>query len=483
MNKTIYQQLHHWRYSLLFGIFVFLLSLFGVKPFIINTQILAEAENFSIHISPLRVLFEPILGHILFYLRSYDPIPEFFVIFGWVSIGMFFAFVKRIFYKQISLISALGRWAVLSVLLSGLWLMIFIYMISGPLPSNTIINHDSGRILFNTHTHSHWSHDGLISPKQQMSWHKRNGYDAFFLTEHNHNKNTLRFVNEQKKGLLPKVPHIIAGIEFSGSNHMLLLGLKSPFITFSLDDKPVIDSTHQDGGLVAVAHWFSDEHNSIQYYIDKGVDGFEIDNRNNVFSNNLRQQIIELCRENNLFMLGSADYHGYGSAAHVWNGIKIPNWESLSHQEKTDSIIAHLKETRFNANNVFRYIDRPVFKKWSIWASPFYSVITYFKGLIFIQVVSWFVWIVLFQLFKQKSYYRFLMNDKIHSLSALCFISSMGILVLGLSYLQKAKPLVGFNEQYQEFGLNFSILGIIIGFVSLSIIWLNKKFSHVELKN
>jgi hypothetical protein len=49
--------------------------------------------------------------------------------------------------------------------------------------------------------------------------------------------------------------------------------------------------------------------------------------------------------------------------------------------------------------------------------------------------------------------------------------------------LQKAKPLVGFNEQYQEFGLNFSILGIIIGFVSLSIIWLNKKFSHVELKN
>ncbi len=462
----------------MFGLTIILLSLAGSTPRIINTHTLLEAENFDIHISSIRILFEPMLGPILYYLRSYDPIPEFFVVFVWIAIVMLILILKGVFYKKISLIGALGRWAVLSVLLSGLWLMIFIYMISGPLPSNTIINNDNDRILFNTHTHSHWSHDGLISPKQQMDWHERNGYDAFFLTEHNHNENTIRFTNDQKMGLLPEVPHIMTGIEFSGTNHMLLLGLKSPLITFGLDDKLVIDSTHQDGGLVAVAHWFSDERNSIQYYIDKGVAGFEIDNRNNIYSNNIRQQIIESCRDNNLFMLGSADYHGYGSAAHVWNGVQIPNWKLLSHQEKTDSIMAHLKEKRFTANNVFRYIDRPVFVRWSLWTSPFYSIITYFKGLTFTQVVSWFVWIVLFQLFKQKPYYTILMKDKIQSLSALCFVSSMGILLLGLSYLQKAKPLIGFNEQYQEFGLKFSILGIIIGVVSLSTVWLNNKYSR-----
>ncbi|MBL7013141.1 MAG: hypothetical protein ISR83_01855 [Candidatus Marinimicrobia bacterium] len=479
MNKTIYQQLHHWRNSLLFGLIIILLSLAGSTPHIINTQTLLEADNFGIHISPLRILLEPILGPILFYLRSYDPIPEFFVVYAWIAIAMLVLLLKGVFYKKISLIGALGRWAILSILLSGLWLMIFIYMISGPLPSNTIINHDNGRILFNTHTHSHWSHDGLISPKQQMDWHERNGYDAFFLTEHNHNENTLRFTHDQKKGLHPKIPHIMTGIEFSGTNHMLLLGLKSPLITFGLDDQLVIDSTHQDGGIVAVAHWFSDENNSIQHYIDKGVDGFEIDNRNNIYSNNARQQIIESCRDHNLFMLGSADYHGYGSAAHVWNGIQIPNWESLSHQEKTDSIMGRLKENRFNANSVFRYIDRPVFVKWPLWLSPIYSFVAYFKGLTLSQIFSWIIWLFLFQKFKRNSNYKFIMKNKIQSLSALCFVSSMGVLLLGLSYLQKAKPLVGFNEQYQEFGLNFSILGIIIGVVSLSIVWLNNKFSRL----
>lgn len=477
MNKTIYQHIDNKRYSLFFVLLISVLSVSGETPYIINTESMEKAMDFSIHVSGIRILFEPLFGPILFFLRSYDPIPEFFSLFGWVAIGLFLLFLFKIFKKQETPLGGLFRWFIYSILLSGLWLMTFIFMISGPLPSNTVKNDNPDRILFNTHTHSHWSHDGLISPIQQMAWHKRNGYDAFFLTEHNHNNNTLNIVNDQKTGQLPDRPHIITGIEFSGSNHMLLLGLKSPLITFGLNDKPVIDSTHLDGGLVAVAHWFSDENNTIQHYLDLGVDGFEIDNRNNIYSNEVRQNIINTCDENNLFMLGSADYHGYGSAAHVWNGIQIPKWTSLSHLEKTNAILTQLKEKKFNAVQVFRYIDRPVFVQWNVWLSPIYSTIAYFKSLSFTQTLSWVGWLVLFQLFKRTPIYMALTRDKLQLMASISFVSALGVLVLGVTYLQKAKPLIGFNEQYQEFGLNFSAVGVLFAFVSLGIIRFYKKLS------
>ena len=51
----------------------------------------------------------------------------------------------------------------------------------------------------------------------------------------------------------------MAGIEFSGSNHMVLLGLTDTLITFGKKDSIVISEVHRQGGLVGVAHWLMDE--------------------------------------------------------------------------------------------------------------------------------------------------------------------------------------------------------------------------------
>jgi len=72
---------------------------------------------------------------------------------------------------------------------------------------------------------------------------------------------------------------MMVGEEFSGSNHMTLLGLKRNFITRGLNDQQVIDSTHNDKGIVIVAHWFDGERESIPFFLDMGVDGFEIANQ------------------------------------------------------------------------------------------------------------------------------------------------------------------------------------------------------------
>ncbi len=43
-------------------------------------------------------------------------------------------------------------------------------------------------------------HEGL------QKWHEKNGFDAFFITDHNHHQKTLEAVKAQEQGMLPGEP-------------------------------------------------------------------------------------------------------------------------------------------------------------------------------------------------------------------------------------------------------------------------------------
>jgi hypothetical protein len=412
---------------------------------VINAVTFKPDNDFSIHINGVRELLEPIVGLPLFYLRAGQPIEEYIVLWIWIfiSLGIYLIIKKGIrFYK---------KWLLSIPTILGLTYFILVWMIFWPLPSNKIINESESKILFNTHAHSYFSHDGLITPIEQMEWHNKNGFDAFFLTEHNHNLNTLDFVQRQKSGQLNQDPQVMAGIEFSGSNHMVLLGLTDLLITFGKKDSVVIPEVHKQGGVVGVAHWFDGQNKSIQHYIESGVNGFEIVNKNQLaFPIEIHSDIINACEKNSLFLLGGADYHGYGPTCGTWNVMDIPKWKSLNHDEKTDAILSGLKK---GDNQVIFYSDRQVMPFDKIWLSPPINILNHFRGLNIVQILSWIGWGILFISLNIKIKTKYL-------LQWIPIISGSAIFTKGRILLEKSIPVVQHNDVLLEVGELFTIIGI-----------------------
>lgn len=468
MNKNIQKILSFIKSHKVFSIFSFciiVIHLIARKNIqIINAITFESEEMFSIQIQWIKVLLEPIVGLPLFYLRSSQPIEEYIVL--WVWIFMLFGiilFVKQQFHF-------IKYWLISIPAVVGLSYFILVWMIFWPLPSNTIVNKTDNAILFNTHAHSHYSHDGLITQIEQMKWHERNGFDAFFFTEHNHNPNTLDFVQSQASGKISKIPHIMTGIEFSGSNHMVLLGLTDSLITFGKKDSFVISEVHRQGGVVGVAHWFDGQNNSIQHYIESGVNGYEISNSNQLaFPYEIHNDIVSACENNNLFLLGGSDYHGYGPTCGTWNMMEIPDWDLFNHNEKTEAILTGLKNGK---NQVIYYSDRGLMPFENIWLSPPINFINYFRGLNIFQVFSWIGLLLIIILLKVKIKFQC-------AIKGIPIFVGLAILIQGRILHSKSEVVIQHNDILFEFGNLFTMIGFGLFVSGLVIHLILKRFPSV----
>ena len=283
-----------------------------------------------------------------------------------------------------------------------------------------------------------------------MAWHDRNGFDALFLTEHNHNSKTLELVQLQQRGEIPHHPHIMSAIEFSGSNHMVLLGLTDSLITFGKKDALIIKETHRQGGLIGLAHWFDGRNNSLDHYVNLGVDGFEIANQNQIaYPMETHEKIVKMCADNQLFIIGGADYHGYGPACNTWNAMSITGWNELDHSSRTAKIMTGLSAGK---NQVLYYSDRRIYGTGNLWLSPLNNIVDYFRSLNGFQVLSWVVWCLLFIVFKVKY------SSKCFYL--IPFVSGIAILVQGRVLLEKSINVIQYNDILLEFGNLFTLHGM-----------------------
>jgi hypothetical protein len=449
------------------------------------------AEEFDISISPLRILLEPIVGPMLFFLRADQPMEEMAAVLIW----MLFLLLPIMLSKQIkqngfsgkTLLKGLLYWASRAPLVIITWIAVLLIIIFVPLPSNTIINNDPDAVLVNTHSHSEWSHDGLISQQGQVRWHDRNGFDAFFITDHNTHTNTLEFVKEQKDGGLPTRPIVLCGEEFSGSNHITLLGLQRDFKTRGNVDSVVIDSTHANGGVAIVAHWFADEKKSIQHYIDAGADGFEIVNQAEglQYDRRIFRDIVEHCRRDSLLMTGVCDYHGYGSAALAWNAFSIPGNEKMSRPELQQAIMEILRNHQQDKISVLMYRDRPLFPRDNVFWSPALNLVNYFRILDKWQVISWFAWFFIASIFCGFVAQKIKTTLKSNLIgTALGLSASVFVFLKALHLLSKAPAVQGYNEIYSEMGTQFSIIGIGFMLYSLIFIFFQQRYNRkIDKKN
>lgn len=456
-------------YSGIIGFFatiVVLATVFHYPIQIVDALTSEPVTDFGINISIWRIIFEPVLGPLLFYLRADQPLLEYTVLLFWIIALTLIIRLSRIILKIDNrrakhIPGELLSWLKRTPLIVCIWLGILWFIIFMWLPANTIINHRENTILINMHSHTEYSHDGIISTKGLQKWHGKNGFDAFFITDHNHHQKTLEAVKAQEDGTLPQKPLIICGEEYSGSNHMTLLGLSSNFDTGGQNDQQVIDATHKENGIVIVAHWFDGERKSIPFFMEIGVDGFEIANQATGlnYDRSIFQNIVNACTTNGLLMNGAADYHGYGSPCFVWNAMEIPGWHHMDMDQKRESVMDLLLRKDMDKIKILLYRDRHVFNRSYVSLSPVYTVLSYFRTLNILQLLSWLIWIVLIGMIRTKLAGMKRNSGSLVLLGSFSLAGSLYLLVQGSVIRIKARNLMEFNDIYYEYSTIMLLCG------------------------
>ncbi len=442
---------------LIFAI-ILISALFHYSIHIENALTLEPLSEFGIHISIWKIVFEPVLGILLFFNRSFHALIELRFLLFWVLIVFIvYSIIKSIRIREKGLRSKFIVDQLVNIpILIGLWFTFLVIIIFIPLPNNTIVNNSSNTILVTTHSHTYYSHDGLISEEGLLKWHKRNGFDALFITDHNNHDRTFDFVNSQRNQKFPGEPLAMCGEEYSGSNHLSLLGLKEKFSTKGASDSAVIALTHAGNGAVLVNHWFDGEHKSMEYYKNLGVDGFEIENSATdiTYDRTIYKRLKDFCEGNNLIMNGGLDFHGYGNACSLWNGFEIPGWRSLDQNSKEEAILKIVRSRDQSKLRVLLYKDRPYYTTKYLWLSPGFTLFNYFRTLNVLQVISWIFWILLIARIRNRITYHYKSRQLLsfnRLVPAVGILSSLFLLSLGLYYFTGIKDIENYTNMYHEY--------------------------------
>lgn len=453
-------------------IIAFLALFFHLDIHIVDALSLKPVPEYDIHIPMVRLLFEPVLGPLLYLNRAIYPLQELPIALLWilglyVCLGLIRIYIVAASFRRQAALRFLGNLP----LLIGICFSIFIVILFIRLPNNTIVNNTSDEILVTTHAHTEYSHDGLISQEKMWAWHKRNGFDAFFITEHANHKKTLGFAAKQRNKQFPIAPLIMTGQEHSGSNHMSLLGLNGAFETKDKEDSLIVDLTKRYGGAVIVNHWFDGKGNDKEFYKDLGADGFEIENvgKELYYDRALFKELKKFCEDNGLLMLGGLDFHGYGRACGIWNAFQIPNWHQMDPDEKEKSILGIIRDRDQTRVRVLMYRDRPFYTGDNLWFQPFITLINYFRTLNFWQVLSWALWLVLFQLLRNYQKEHFIPWHKRMALTGM--LGALFLIVLGLYYMVRGNAVRGYSKVFSEYSSLLLTIGAIFMVYSLLAIY------------
>lgn len=434
-------------------------AVFFHYPITVTDALSLEPDpEFGIHVPAWRIVFEPFLGLLLFFNQAFYAIREFMLMVLWVlALFLLYSMVRSFMLPdKTDRKRFVARQLVNLPIVAGIGFSLFVVMIFIALPGNTIVKKNPGFVLVNTHSHAEQSHDGLITREGLWKWHKRYGFDAFFLTEHNNHSKTLDFVQSQRNGEFPGEPLVMAGEEFSGSNHLSLLGLRKEFRTRGFADSMAVQAVRADSGAVLVNHWFDGERKSLEYYRDLGVDGFEIENTatDKRYDRNLYLKIKDFCRQNGLIMVGGLDFHGYGSACTLWNAFEIKGWSNMDVASKEASILNILKTRDQSRLKVLLYNDRPYYDRKISLFRPILNIVQYFRTLNFLQVLSWIAWILLLGVVCSRIAVDPSLKERlsVHRILPVAgFAGGMFLLVLGLVYLGRESHVADYTEMYLEY--------------------------------
>ncbi len=250
------------------------------------------------------------------------------------------------------------------------------------------------------HTHTRASHDvgGTLMDgydvRANLAWHRRAGFDAAFLTDHN-------TATPVPAARLPAIA--CPGVEVSAWRaHVLLLGATAPVDRrrYNRDLTSILEllrTSEAEYGALSVAsipeyarnHW-----GRLDTLVAAGLDGFEIVNASpkaNELTRAARDSVAALARRTGRFLLGVSDHHGWGATSMVWNLVTVPGWRSAP-----DGLCAGVLERLQTGFGAVRIVERHRLRPDAAWPrllTPLGVVWESWRSMGWPATASWLAWI------------------------------------------------------------------------------------------
>lgn len=348
--------------------------------------------------------------------------------------------------------------------------LICLFIVLVPLPKYSLQPENPEEIVIDLHSHTTYSHEGIATPEQNIRWHLAHGFSAWAITDH---PRTLRGAKRTKELVKEKYPQavIITGQEikcYTGKQgeNFLLLGIDEVIDErkYGREIAKIANLIHEKyKGAVIVPHWWRKKFHNLKNLAEAGVDGFEIYTARTLGpERTTREAIKNACRENNLIMLGSTNWHGWGSASHIWTSIHIENWPNLNNKEREQTLLDTLRNRKMDLFRVIVYDRIEPQNRVRYFFEPFVGSFYYFSSLNGFRLLSWIIWSIISYfflcLFKMKP---MLLNLAVIGIALLLFSKGIIFLNLWVRYLEYNEILLILGNILLCFGAFLLIIAIL----------------------
>lgn len=253
-------------------------------------------------------------------------------------------------------------------------------------------------VVADLQSHTLGSHDGTVTARKSLQWHRDKGYDLFAVTEHNDPSGAFaaRELADHTKG----APIVIPGVEVNTEHEDFLLGIglqSNDILRYEEQKKDYarhfianIHNKHH-GATIALAWGMAPER--VDILADAGIDGFELVNTGHPdISLPLRRALLRAAKNQGVVMLASTDWHGWSGFSRTWTLVHIPDAEQMSRAQIADRTVELLRQHRQDAfvPVVSGYMG-PVNSMRTVF-SPFAESVRYGAELSTPRLISWWVW-------------------------------------------------------------------------------------------
>ncbi len=389
---------------------------------LINAATDMPIHNFKLLMPAMNQVFAPFIGIPIYLSTNHYLKQESIALFTWgLLFVLFFVFIKNRYSKL--LVYIIGYVFAFSLFI--------VYILFTPFPLLRIAPNRNYCIV-DPHSHTFYSHDGLVNPLQNLDWHAKQGFDAWFVTEHYNIKGGIA---EQDLSMTTPYKSMI-GEEIRARDdphYFLALGITSSVAGWCPDCpatvKNLADAVHKQGGALVLALWWLDGKIDLHHYIHDGVDAFEIANAGHkqYLTSGIRTMAYQVSQKYHIPLLASSDWHGWGDYAYTWTAFHIPGFTeynlpqlqhiiiSMLHNKQNNSIIPIIYDYPHQYWGRTRFIFAPVF--------DFYY---YFSTLSLADYLSWVVWtFLLWALYTiYRKAHKLFFYDKPALLPYVCFIGA-----------------------------------------------------------
>lgn len=271
----------------------------------------------------------------------------------------------------------------------------------------------SGMRVVDFHSHTNISHDvrGTLmrgfDAEANRRWHRRAGFDAVFLTDHNVVSHEPRVPSRERAGA---VTVTCPGTEVSAWRaHIVLLG-----DTLQIPRDPsarnldgllallrVSDSAYHALSVASLPEYRRNHWSQLDRLIAAGLDGFEVVNASpaaNEISRVDRDSVIALARAHNRFVVGVSDSHGWGATSMVWNLVAVPS----NTTELCSSVLGQLR-LGFPAVRIVERHRLRADDPWPIWLTPVGVLWETWRSMGWPLTISWIGWTLLWMWWRVRN--------------------------------------------------------------------------------